>query len=274
MATPKNGYWLNGKRLPSVTTILGRFKDSGALIKWAYGVGREHGGMQAQNEIIEKGRMLDAAGAYDDGAAYHALSDVLGEDWLTRPLPDVPADQYAVTKKAADAGTIAHDAIEQHVLSKGSVKHVELVFEGAKVNGATQDVLDRARNAYEQFKVWLANTGIEITHTELSLVSEKHRFGGTLDGVGKDNSGNVVLIDWKTSNAVYADYLVQLAAYALLLEEKRPELTPQDFHLLRVAKESADFAHYRWGELDVQKKQFLLMRELYELDGITKKRVG
>lgn len=37
MATPKQGYFTSdGLKVPSVTTIIGRFKESGALIRWAY----------------------------------------------------------------------------------------------------------------------------------------------------------------------------------------------------------------------------------------------
>ncbi len=44
MPHPKQGYRLaNGDRCPSVTTIIGRFKESGALIQWAYKRGTEHG---------------------------------------------------------------------------------------------------------------------------------------------------------------------------------------------------------------------------------------
>lgn len=240
MATPKGGYYAaDGKRIPSVTTILGRFKDSSGLIKWAYRQGIEH-------------QLLRSNG---------------------QPAPN---DLYDVTQKAADAGTIAHDLIEQHLLQGQEQDWKAFVAreEFKHYSDNEQGVVDRAMNGYAQFKKWIAQTNLKITHTELSLKSEKYRFGGTLDGAGVDANGDRVLIDWKTSNAVYEDYLVQLAAYALLLEECRPELNPKGFHLLRVAKESADFAHYYWGELDVQKKQFLLMRELYDLAAITKKRVG
>ena len=73
---------------------------------------------------------------------------------------------------------------------------------------------------------------------------------------------------------MYQDYLVQLAAYALLLEECKPEWTPTAFHLLRVAKESADFAHHFFGELEDAKRAFVLMRELYDIDYRLKKRAA
>jgi hypothetical protein len=39
--TPTEGYFVNGTRVPGTTTIIGRFKDSGALIYWAWNQGRE-----------------------------------------------------------------------------------------------------------------------------------------------------------------------------------------------------------------------------------------
>ena len=43
MARPKDGYKNNeGKRVPGVTTIIGRFKDSGALMYWAFEQGKAY----------------------------------------------------------------------------------------------------------------------------------------------------------------------------------------------------------------------------------------
>jgi hypothetical protein len=245
MATPTGGYWLEGRRLPSVTTILGRYKDSGALIKWAYRQGRDH-------------QRLESAGL-------PAPSDLYAKD--------------ATTAQAALAGTIAHDMIETFILGQHPASNEEIVaveiaakYKAGTDEGPTAEVLARARNAFKQAIKWLGNTNIKVTHTELGLMSKTHRFGGTLDAVGVDADGAIVLLDWKTSNAVYGDYLYQLAAYALLLEENHPELTPTGFHLLRFAKESADFAHHSFGELDQEKRGFILMRELYEIDARTKKR--
>jgi len=271
MATPSAGYRTkDGKRVPSVTTIIGRFKDSGALIKWGYSQGREHERIQSQNHVIEHFRELVPKLGGDALAVAEMCALMFGKNWEVRELTPAPGSLYEVTEKAANAGTIAHDLIEQHVL-QGGVVQTEVLPQHQK---AEKSVLDRAWNSYAQFQRWLAQTRIQITHTEMGLVSEKHRFGGTLDGIGVDADGKRVLIDWKTSNAVYSDYLIQLAAYGLLLDECQPELAPQGFHLLRVAKESADFGHLYWGELDEQKEAFLLMRRLYELDYITKKRVG
>lgn len=41
MGRPKQGYFLDGKQIPSVTTIIGRFKQADGLIAWAYQQGVE-----------------------------------------------------------------------------------------------------------------------------------------------------------------------------------------------------------------------------------------
>lgn len=176
---------------------------------------------------------------------------------------EAPKHLYDVVDKAAESGTIAHDMIESFILGKPQ-----------PIVSAPADVLEKASNAFRQFCEWQEQTRIEIVATERAYVSEIHQFGGTVDAIGKDMKGRIVLLDWKTSNSVYQDMLIQLAAYALLLEECAPEWKPQGFHLLRVAKESADFAHHFYGELEDAKKSFILMRELYKLDAGLKKRAA
>ena len=215
MSRPAQGYKnAAGDRIPGVTTIIGRFKESGGLLQWAFRQGQS-------------------------GA------------------PSL----YTERDKAAEAGTLAHDMIECHILNKAPV-----LFSGP------DEIFTKALNAFNQFKEWREQTRIEIVATEKSYVSERHQFGGTVDAIGRDMKGRIVLLDWKSSNAVYTDMLIQLAAYALLLEECAPEYKPEGFHLLRVAKESADFAHHFYGELDDAKKQFLLFRDAYDLDKLIKKR--
>lgn len=226
MGRPTQGYYnAAGDKLPGTTTIIGRYKESGGLVQWAYKSGREHERLVAQGKAA-------------------------------------PRHLYDVVDEAALAGNIAHDMIEAHILGK------EFKPEGS------DEILAKAQNSFAQFLEWREQSRIEIVATERAYVSERHQFGGTVDAIGRDGKGRIVLLDWKTSNAVYQDYLIQLAAYALLLEECAPEWTPQGFHLLRVAKESADFAHHFFGELEDAKKAFVLMRELYKLDAGLKKRAA
>lgn len=164
--------------------------------------------------------------------------------------------------KAADSGTIAHAMVEAEIRGHA----------WAPPTDADPDVLIRASQAFANYREWKRQTSLEPVESELRLVSEKHRFAGTLDAMLI--SGRLSLGDWKSSNSVYPDYLLQLAAYGLLWEENFPDRPIEGgFHLLRFAKDAPDFAHYHFGELSVAARAFLLMRELYDLDKALKARV-
>lgn len=213
----------SGEKVPSVTTIIGRFKGSGGLIYWAFKEGCTQGQEKAKN-------------------------------------PQMNFDLYRA--KAAEAGTMAHDLVEAHI--KG--------LEPPALEGAPETIA-KANGAFDAFLKWKGMTKIEICHTEVPLVSERYKFGGRIDAVGLIGN-ELVLLDWKTSNSVYADYTVQLAAYQLLWEETYPDHPLSGgAHLLRFAKEEGDFAHHHFPGLEKEAVTFLKMRELYDLVKVNEKRV-
>jgi hypothetical protein len=201
-----------GERLPSVTTILGRFKESGGLLYWAWNCGRDGISM---NEVKEQ---------------------------------------------ACSAGTIAHQWIEDTIHGK----------QLSPAGPVSLDIVEKARNAYDQFLAWRVGFNVEVTHTEISLVSERYQFGGTLDGAAM--SGRRIILDWKTSNAIYADYLLQCAAYALLWEEHYGEEI-DEAHILRISKENADFEHRKFAGLKEAKEIFITYASLYPKVKAIEKRV-
>lgn len=171
-------------------------------------------------------------------------------------------DYRATREAAANAGTLAHAMVE------ASIRGVTY----AAPEGTDRATLTRAESAFENYREWARQTNLTPVETEVRLVSEKHRFAGTLDAMLI--SGRLALGDWKTSDAVYQDYLLQLAAYGLLWMETFPD-RPIDggFHLLRFAKDSADFVHYHFGELEEASEMFLCLRRAYDLDKRLKARV-
>ena len=236
MPTAKGGYYLkDGTRVPSVTTILSRYKESGALIHWAAGQAAEYIARNCPEQPTKPGVLMLCERARRE---YRDVRDL-----------------------AADAGTMAHAAVEAWVNGN------PIVFSGQ------DEVVARAKRAFGSFLEWASQTKLEITHTEVALISEKYKFGGTLDAMlvnGRRSLGDV-----KTSNSIYADYLCQIAAYGVLWEENFPD-QPIDggYHLFRFDKTfSGDFAHRYWTELDDARKAFLLMRQLYDYDPLLKARV-
>jgi len=220
MPHPIGGYKINGVKVPGVTTILGRFKDSGGLLYWAF----------EQGKAAERGEI---------------------------------AKLYDRRDEAAESGTLAHMFVEAH--NNGT--------ELPDTSDYPEEVVRQARQGYENYLHWEESNLLQITHQEIELVSTAHKFGGCIDAIGLDPRGKKCLIDWKTSNSIYQDYLVQLAAYALLWNENYPDdPITGGFHLCRFAKEHADFAHHFWSELDDAAALFLLYRQAYDLDRNLKRR--
>jgi len=226
MPHPKGGYKLDGKRVPGVTTILGRFKESGGLLWWAF----------EQGKAAERGEI-------------NSLYDKRDE--------------------AADAGTLAHDLVEQRI--KGKRPRIP--------SGTPPEVAAAARAAYQGYVSWARITKLEIVETEIGMVSEKHRFGGTPDAIGRADFGRgpeLCLLDWKTSKSVYPDMLCQLAAYKYMWEENFPDRPLEGgCHLLKFSKsDTGDFSHHFFPDLSDAWGQFLRFRECYDVDKILKRRAG
>jgi hypothetical protein len=210
-----------GKRVPGVTTIISRFKDSGGLIHWAWQQGV-------------------------DGLDYRKSRD-----------------------NAASAGTLAHELIDSAIHERE-----------AKLPGASdlamsdeeyEQALEYAKKALESFRNWRAQVNLEIIETETPLVSESNLFGGTFDALANIH-GKPYLLDWKSSNKVYADYIAQLGGYDALIEECKG-IKVEGAQLLRFGKEWADFHAHSWPRavVDHGRDAFLLMRRLYDLDAVLKR---
>jgi len=73
------------------------------------------------------------------------------------------------------------------------------------------------------------------------------------------------MADYKFSNGVYGEYLVQIAAYAILYEENFQGEKIEGYHLLRFSKEYLDFSHRSWENLDPAKEAFLHLLEYHRL---------
>lgn len=195
----------DGTKVSGVTTIISRFKESGALIQWAY----------------------------------------------KRGLEDVPL--YASRDEACDVGSLIHSMVEADI-------------HGEPLPEIPDDLRERCESGFRAWTSWREGRAMTIIATEEPIVSERYRFGGTLDAVGKDKNG-LCILDWKSSNGVYADYALQLAAYRLLWEEAHPDQPiTGGFHLARFSKEHGDMEHRYWPELKEAEEMFLLLVKAHALD--------
>lgn len=129
---------------------------------------------------------------------------------------------------AADAGTVAHFIAECFINSKNP----EFIdFE--------EDVINKGFASFQKFKGFWESNGFRLVGSEVQLVSESHRYGGTIDQVIVDQSGSLVLIDLKTSNSIYTDHWSQVAAYRQLWNENKDSKINKCM-IVRIGKEDPD----------------------------------
>lgn len=111
----------------------------------------------------------------------------------------------AIKRKSADEGTRVHEAAE------------------AILVGKEPDVADDIRPAVDAFRAFIKERNIQADADwiERQVVNQNERYAGTIDAVALID-GKLGLLDIKTSQAIYRDYTLQLAAYfPPLLEQLR-----------------------------------------------------
>ena len=145
--------------------------------------------------------------------------------WANRlGLEGIKSSEYV--DELADIGTLAHHLIQCHLTARAP-----------DISDYTPQQVSLAENAVSSFQAWARGKAVETRQTEWPLVSETHRFGGTLYWYGTVN-GRPTLIDFKTGRAIYDDHVYQIAAYHQLLIENGYEV--DEVRVLQVGRSEDD----------------------------------
>lgn len=137
----------------------------------------------------------------------------------------------ARTEQSARIGTLVHAMIQAELLGRD--------FDPV---GEDPAELEQAQQALSLFHAWREQHSLRPIHCETSFVSERLRFGGTVDCYCILD-GRPVLLDFKTGRSIYDEYFVQLAAYARLLREQGYPV--EEVRVLRLGREGGGQAEER-----------------------------
>lgn len=159
----------------------------------------------------------------------------------------------------ANIGTLTHYMIECHL------NRVE-----PDLADYTPNEVDAAKKCFGKFINWERMKGMDRENYAVSegqLVSEKHRFGGTID-ICAVVGGKATLIDIKTAKGIYGEHKTQVAGgYRLLAEEAGYGI--EDIIILRVGRDDTEgFEEITvpMAESDLHVKRFLICRDLYDIN--------
>jgi hypothetical protein len=154
-------------------------------------------------------------------------------------------DYKEESKAAAEIGTLAHKIAEDYLRGEETTNAV--------LEAYSEKQIEKARNAVRALREWQKGSKLEVKYNEAALISNEYGYGGTADIIFANPDGELELADIKTGNGTYADYILQLAAYAMAAEETYKR-TVKRVHILRFGKnKSATFHHSSWGLEDIDK---------------------
>jgi len=122
---------------------------------------------------------------------------------------------------------------------------------------------------------WKIGKKIKPILIEGPIVSEVHKFGGTVDAfLWIDNVPT--LLDIKTSKTIYTEHITQLAAYSILLGEysdllhnEYSYLCPEQHLILRVGRNSSEgfeVMNVSRNVIDLHVERFLTCLKLYKIN--------
>lgn len=205
-------YTVDGKDYPSVTKVLNIIGGgkTNALVIWA----RREALKLAKSEIL---------GFMDSGKS---LTHIALDELMAKA--DRQPDK--IKTNAADIGGRIHAAIDEYIV--GKIPTLE----------------SDTKPGFDNFMAWIAHEGIRLIAGDTSVASVMHGFGGRLDALGVDKNGDLVLLDWKTSNALREEYPLQVAAYAQAFTETYG-LAPVRAVVVRFGKETP--GDFETGEVNI-----------------------
>lgn len=150
--------------------------------------------------------------------------------------------------QASFVGNLAHDWIEAYI---------KAILAGHIVHGVTYWALpppnnEQAANCCKAALSWMTRHNIRWIHTEKKVYSLQFGFAGTMDGLCLADSctdtqccryefkDQLCLADWKSSNELRIEYLLQTAAYQFAYQEEHGQMIYSRW-VIRLGKEDGEF---------------------------------
>lgn len=153
----------------------------------------------------------------------------------------------------ADIGKACHALIE-----------VYLTGQPVDMDDFTPHTRKAAAVPFAKFMDWTNGKKIKVISSERMVVSDKHRYGGTLD-MYADIDGVRTVLDFKTSKAIYPEMFWQAAAYAEALKECGERVDA--LRILQIGRVGDEgFSEKSMTEWSNQFNGFLSLRQLWEIE--------
>lgn len=201
--------------------------------------------------------------------------DSISPDNFIAPMSYGEFEQHVLASKSAhkdkldeasNIGHLAHNWIEQYITAclQSNLTRKAYLFNNLPLQ-------EQAANCCRAALSWMDDHNIRWISTEKKIYSLMFGYAGTMDGLCWVDScqdpkccrenfiDRLSVADWKTSNELYPEYLLQTAAYMQAYMEEFPEERVVDRWVIRLGKEDAKFDpwHLYGSDFDEDLEAFL-----------------
>lgn len=218
--------------LPGVSTVSHIIDKSMVLIPWACK-------MMAQKIIANMPSI--------DGVA------LMNQESFEKFINSCKTAHKDKLEDAGEVGHIAHAWIETYIKSllEGDSAQTQLILDNTP-----EDM--RAKSACIASLDWQVQHNVRWLGTERKVYSRQFKYAGTMDGLCLTDScdnpeccktaykNHLTVCDWKTSNYLYNEFLLQTAAYLKAYEEETGQKVT-DRWIIRLSKDTAEFDAWHLG---------------------------
>jgi len=139
-------------------------------------------------------------------------------------------------RNAANIGTAVHDAIERHIRQEPFEEDPTTYYE------LPEGGLDKAKRCFQGWQEWNDKVQPRYLILEPQMSHGVLGYGGTPDAICVIDDA-LCVVDWKTSNGIYNETAMQVAAYRELFRYNYG-LMLDDAYVLRMDKRKLDFEQY------------------------------
>lgn len=165
-------------------------------------------------------------------------------------------DSTKYVDKAANVGTLIHALVEGHITGKTVDTSYFTALE-----------IELAQNGFYKYLDWEKQHKVEPIFNEKQFVSEKYRYGGTLDFYCKVD-GKYTLVDFKSGKGIFNEHFLQVSGYANLLNENKYRV--DQIMILNIGRNEDEPFQHREIPPTTYKKYFDMFKALVKVYYIKK----
>jgi len=239
-------YFLDGKRLCSVTTYTGIIDKSAALMYWSARVSLEH----VAKTLVEIRKNENWIELLDE-----LTQRLMVEDGYKSVFKEAQDAQKTEKEIAAAWGNRIHDLIETK-------------NKGGKINIAKE--VSQVRLGMTAYLDWESKVDFKPIYSELLVASKILGYAGRLDAIGYVN-GILSLVDYKSCNGLYVSNKAQVAGYYQAGLEMYPKQVfdeIKNFWVIRFGKVAGEFEDKQILDIEPEIRAFNDCRSLYKWNQI------